>query len=334
MLLHMPQTQYPFSNYNAMALSNPSNSTILSSTSQRTRQALPINPFLARTESTRWSILSSRSCPPSAIPPFIYGVISTKIYCRPTCPARLARRANVVFFDTAAEAEVAGFRACKRCRPDVSTSADTTSPGLGKQKNPLDTESTSGYVAPGDGESGRKKVVKAVEIVKYRAARGERISLADLGKEVGLSKWHLLRIFRKRMGVSPKELADGEMSTAVMLTSGTRPTDVTIAEVPSRSVTLGEDEDTDDVSTISGSITTMPSSGSPATPVLPYNSAFDGSVLTFEEALRDFEAMELDLNQSGLWTSGDENIEDMLRDLFPEIYDCSVDRLGHERGLA
>jgi len=48
------------------------------------------------------------------------GVTSTGIYCRPSCPARTPKRANVRFFATAAAAQVAGFRACKRCRPDAT----------------------------------------------------------------------------------------------------------------------------------------------------------------------------------------------------------------------
>src|SRR3954452_2942519 len=48
------------------------------------------------------------------------GVTSTGIYCRPSCPARTPKRANVRFFPSAAAAQAAGFRACKRCRPDAS----------------------------------------------------------------------------------------------------------------------------------------------------------------------------------------------------------------------
>lgn len=51
---------------------------------------------------------------------FFAGVTSTGIYCRPSCPARPVKRANVRFFPTAAAAQAAGFRACKRCRPDAS----------------------------------------------------------------------------------------------------------------------------------------------------------------------------------------------------------------------
>src|ERR1700720_646635 len=48
------------------------------------------------------------------------GVRTTGIYCRPSCPAMTPKRANVSFFPTAAAAQLAGYRACKRCRPDAS----------------------------------------------------------------------------------------------------------------------------------------------------------------------------------------------------------------------
>src|ERR687893_1966485 len=51
---------------------------------------------------------------------FFVGVTSTGIYCRPSCPARTPKRENVRFYATAAAAQAAGFRACKRCRPDAT----------------------------------------------------------------------------------------------------------------------------------------------------------------------------------------------------------------------
>src|SRR6476659_2311304 len=48
------------------------------------------------------------------------GVTSTGIYCRPSCPARTPKPANMEFYATAAAAQAAGFRACKRCRPNAS----------------------------------------------------------------------------------------------------------------------------------------------------------------------------------------------------------------------
>src|ERR1700677_2201805 len=54
---------------------------------------------------------------------FVLGVRSTRIYCRPSCPARRPLRRNVVFFRTLQEAEAQGFRACLRCRPNELASA-------------------------------------------------------------------------------------------------------------------------------------------------------------------------------------------------------------------
>src|ERR1700759_5790002 len=51
---------------------------------------------------------------------FFTGVTSTGIYCRPSCPAITPKRANMRFYPTAAAAQEAGFRACKRGRPDTS----------------------------------------------------------------------------------------------------------------------------------------------------------------------------------------------------------------------
>src|SRR3954470_20901541 len=51
---------------------------------------------------------------------FFVAVTSTGIYCRPSCPAMTPKRSNVRFLRTAAAAQRAGFRACKRCRPDVT----------------------------------------------------------------------------------------------------------------------------------------------------------------------------------------------------------------------
>ncbi len=72
------------------------------------------------------------------IPPqtgaFMYAVRTTKIFCRPVCKARLARRANVVFYSSALEAQKAGFRPCKRCKP-VSVRLDAG--GRGNQEDPV-----------------------------------------------------------------------------------------------------------------------------------------------------------------------------------------------------
>jgi AraC family transcriptional regulator, regulatory protein of adaptative response / methylated-DNA-[protein]-cysteine methyltransferase len=66
---------------------------------------------------TCWDALKCRD--PKAEGKFFYSVISTRVYCRPTCSARLPRRENVVFHATLTEAKSTGFRPCKRCQPDL-----------------------------------------------------------------------------------------------------------------------------------------------------------------------------------------------------------------------
>lgn len=65
----------------------------------------------------RWAIMQRRD--PEDRPRFVMAVTTTGIYCRPGCPARMPLRKNVVFFEAPDEAKAAGFRACKRCKPDA-----------------------------------------------------------------------------------------------------------------------------------------------------------------------------------------------------------------------
>ena len=70
----------------------------------------------------RWQAVTKRS--PGADGQFVYAVTSTRIYCRPTCPSRKPKRENVLFFESGALAETAGYRACKRCTPDALSTSD------------------------------------------------------------------------------------------------------------------------------------------------------------------------------------------------------------------
>jgi AraC family transcriptional regulator, regulatory protein of adaptative response / methylated-DNA-[protein]-cysteine methyltransferase len=63
----------------------------------------------------RWEAVRRRDA--ATVGAFVYGVRTTAVYCRPSCAARLPRRENVSFHATCADAERAGFRPCKRCRP-------------------------------------------------------------------------------------------------------------------------------------------------------------------------------------------------------------------------
>jgi methylphosphotriester-DNA--protein-cysteine methyltransferase len=251
---------------------------------------------MAKSDDARWAILSTRTCPPSLQPPWLYAVTTTHIYCRPTCPARLARRANVVFFDTASDAEKAGYRACKRCKPNVAAQAD---PG-GRE-----------VVQAGDGEEGRRKVIKAVEIIKEKGAKGQRVGLRELSEEVGLSRWHLLRIFRKRWGVTPKEMADG------------------VLNFDNRNAGKSGQRTPDTVITNSTKSASSTSSGMPMTPETDISSHDEQAGADFDNAFMDFDLMDLDVNLAPVefWSDGASG-EDVLRDLFPEVYQQEA-AIGH-----
>lgn len=128
------------------------------------------------TDAQRWRALATRDA--NANGHFFYSVKSTQIYCRPTCPARLARRANISFQKTIAEAEALGFRACKRCRPNV------------ENEDPQD-----------------KAVAKAMGFIEAAARNGEAKSLKlyDLAKKVGLTPRYFHKIFKDKTGTTPRE---------------------------------------------------------------------------------------------------------------------------------
>ena len=109
---------------------------------------------------------------------FIYGVKTTRIYCRPTCPSRRPLRKNVLFFATPAEARAQGYRACKRCRPDEAPGTRSTSP--------------------------MNAVVH--ELARQIEAHPDQpFRLAQLAQRAGYSPFHLQRNFKAIIGSTPKE---------------------------------------------------------------------------------------------------------------------------------
>src|SRR5262245_31194758 len=72
-------------------------------------------------DDARWSAVQARD--PRADERFFYAVVTTGVYCRPSCAGRTARRENVRFDASSAQAERAGFRPCKRCKPEQATAA-------------------------------------------------------------------------------------------------------------------------------------------------------------------------------------------------------------------
>jgi len=107
---------------------------------------------------------------------FVYSVKTTGVYCRPSCPARRARRENVDFHSTPKGAERAGFRACKRCKPNDPTA---------------------------HGEHGAI-VAKACKLM---ADAEEPLSLGALAEAIGMSPWHFHRLFKSMTGLTPKAYA-------------------------------------------------------------------------------------------------------------------------------
>lgn len=106
---------------------------------------------------------------------FYFGVVTTGVYCRPSCPARPAKPENVRFFNDDASAAAAGFRPCKKCRPD---------------------------------EFG-KDVEKLISIARYIEAHAdERLTLAQLAKKAALSPGRFQKVFKATFGVSPKSYQD------------------------------------------------------------------------------------------------------------------------------
>ena len=105
---------------------------------------------------------------------FFYGVKTTGVFCRPSCHSRLPKREHVLFFPTAAEALQAGFRPCKRCQPD--------GPGYAQE---LDSRIARAC-----------RALEATESPK---------SLKALARSTGLSEFHFHRLFKARLGVTPKQ---------------------------------------------------------------------------------------------------------------------------------
>lgn len=124
----------------------------------------------------RWRAVQERDRSKDGV--FVYGVVTTGVYCKPSCGSRRALRPNVRFYADAQAARRDGLRACKRCRPD----------------------------APTNDMSG--DAVRAAVRAMQRDPRAS-VNLAGLAARAGMSESHFHRTFRKLVGTTPKKYGDG-----------------------------------------------------------------------------------------------------------------------------
>lgn len=122
----------------------------------------------------RWAAVQGRD--PQADGVFYYSVRSSGVYCKPSCGARTASRANVAFHASCAEAQAAGFRACLRCKPDQPPLAERQARAVAEACRLIDA---------------------CVDAPDFDA----------IGHAIGMSRFHFQRVFKLHAGVTPKAWA-------------------------------------------------------------------------------------------------------------------------------
>lgn len=135
---------------------------------------MPLDGTPYETDAQRWQAVQARDA--GADGHFFYAVLTTGVYCRPSCAARPARRENVSFHLTCEAAERAGYRACKRCRPN----------------------------GPSQAERHATAVAEACRIIE---SAEEMPALEALAEAVGMSRFHFHRVFKEATGVTPRDYA-------------------------------------------------------------------------------------------------------------------------------
>jgi AraC family transcriptional regulator of adaptative response/methylated-DNA-[protein]-cysteine methyltransferase len=131
-------------------------------------------PTPLTSDEDRWQAVVQRDL--AADGRFVYSVRTTGVYCRPGCPARRARREHVRFYPTCREAEQAGFRPCKRCRPTAESLA-------------------------------QRQAEVVAQACRCIAEADEAPSLDSLARAAGMSRSHFQRVFKAQTGLTPKRYA-------------------------------------------------------------------------------------------------------------------------------
>jgi len=145
-------------------------------------------------ETDHWKAVLARDATKDGT--FVFGARSTGIYCKPSCPARHPRVEQVVFFSGPDEAERSGFRACQRCRPRELTDLART-----------------------------ELIHRVCRYIDHNL--DEKLTLASLSTEEGLSPFHFQRLFKKSLGISPRQYIEARRLERVKrsLTRGETVTD-------------------------------------------------------------------------------------------------------------
>ncbi|KIX02928.1 uncharacterized protein Z518_08871 [Rhinocladiella mackenziei CBS 650.93] len=260
------------------------------------------SPLTYTTPSSRWKAVTTRDA--RATNAFVYAVVTTRIYCRPDCRARLARRANVVFYDNNSEAEHNGFRACKRCKPN---SHPISTPLRPEHESPLGTltsrpAATEPLPPNADADDVRTKIYRAVQLIRQSALEGQQLSLAQLSQEVGLSKWHLQRVFKRLQGVTPREMAEQMID---MQANESTTGDHTVTWTSYNQGMIEVEYDGQSRTSLDPSATSGSSSEGILTPV----NWLEGSMPT---VINEHASLDVD-------------VENLLKDLFPEL--CGDDQI-------
>lgn len=169
---------------------------------------MPHTPHASDT--TRWLAVSRRDT--AANSSFFYGAVSTRIFCRPTCPGRVARRSNVVFFDDREQAAGAGYRPCRRCQPCSETWAR--------------------------GSEGAALARCLRDMIAAAEEGGIPWTVEGFARGLGVSGAHLHREFKKHCGLTPRSF--GAELRSGGFTAGGQKEDARSAGVFGREVVDGD----------------------------------------------------------------------------------------------
>ncbi len=148
--------------------------------------------YLQATETDpRWQAVLNRDARADGL--FYYAVKTTGVYCRPSCPARTAKPINVQFHGSREEAEAAGFRPCRRCKPDQ--------PSLQQQQ-----------------------ANKIADICRLIEAAESELTLTELADKAGMSPYHFHRLFKAVTGLTPKVYAKAHQGNRIRVELNQSPT--------------------------------------------------------------------------------------------------------------